>query len=342
MRTFMQKCTLSAKCRPESESKQPDPLPQYLNDVYSKSDPFFKCVFGQKPKPSKWDINMQMFLFAIDALCSRSTKREFAIRSVAGCSDNQLRKLKPGPLLRAIPDIVPTNVSESAKLLIEVKTDDTLPRAIQDLVPANDSESGELLIETKSPAALLIGIQDIVPSNNSESGDSGISWIEEENAPEVAVDLSPEETMHKEDKLVVEIFCKRLAMDKNDRSSIINELCHLITSKTLEESKTSQEQISKLSFKNTKNRVIEKHYALLSQPAKDFTALTQSAKNKKANHMKNIVACLVGSDIAQQQALLKLVYRKFEDLILLHKEDFKWTEAQLALLLSIVDSANIL
>ncbi|CAJ1944956.1 unnamed protein product [Cylindrotheca closterium] len=301
------------------------PLCIHLNDVYSKSHPFLKCVFGQKRKPSKWDINMQMFLFAINALCSRSTKREFALRSVAGCTDNQLRKLKPGPILRAIPDIVPTNGSKSAKLLIKVKTDDTLPRAIQDLVPANDSERGELLIETKSPAAFLIGIQDIVPSNNSESGDSGISWIEEANEPEVAVDLLPEETMHKEDKLVVEIFCKRLAMDKNDKSSIINELCHLITSKTLEESKTSQEQISKLSFKNTKNRVIEKHYALLSQPAKDFTALTQSAKNQKANHMKNIVACLVGSDIAQQQALLELVYRKFEDLILLHKEDFKWT-----------------
>ncbi|CAJ1962504.1 unnamed protein product [Cylindrotheca closterium] len=155
--------------------------------------------------------------------------------------------------------------------------------------------------------------------------------------------------MHQEDELVMEILYKRLAMDKSDRSYEMNRLFHCIANRTLEESRvrttvseesTTSQYISKVSFRSPRNQMIEKYYALLPQPKVDFTALTQNAKKKKANLMKEIIAQLVGPDLAQQEAFLKLSFKKFKDLILFHEEDFKWNEMHIALILCIVGSAN--
>lgn len=324
MLNFMQKFKCSLNCKPETWTEN-DPLPKYLEETYKdKKTPFFKDVFGRKPKANSWDINMKMFLFAITALTSRSRKKDFALEKVAGYTRKQYDKLKPDALLKAVPNIISAN---------ELINPDALLKAV--VIPTDDSDGGELLI----PDAHMTAIPAIVPTNDCESED-----LTETKTPEPAEELrfegplSWEETNRIEDELVVKIMDKRLAMQDDEISPMLHQMIGRFTNRNLENSKANN--ISTVSFKSRRNQTIEKDWACIPRPTKAFRKLGQSGKKKKTNLTQAIIDLMVGLDPEDQEEYFLLLSNNFPGLVTLRKEDFMWSDAQLGLILNLLGSAN--
>mmetsp|Transcript_32017 Transcript_32017/g.77784 ORF Transcript_32017/g.77784 Transcript_32017/m.77784 type:complete len:146 (-) Transcript_32017:553-990(-) len=145
-----------------------------------------------------------MFLFAIDALTSCCMKRNVILEIVAGSSKKQQILLKPDDLLKAVPSVV------------------TVPTS-------NDSESEDLSRAETTPesAEELPEEIAIVPTNDSVLIQAEPTTPEPAEKTPFEVGLSPEEKTRREDEYAARILRQRLSMKESERSSTINQLCHL-------------------------------------------------------------------------------------------------------------------